>query len=140
MSSLKWPNKTQYQLNFQGHFVLGEMSDGDNEVVAEIDIGHEATWLERPDDSGLTHRWTIYLRGKEGGKIEKYIKSVTFKLHETFPKPHRVLETVPFAITENGYAGFLVPIEIVFRNGLTTELKYELQLLTGRDCNAKRTG
>jgi len=116
-----------------------EMSDGDNEVVAEIDIGHEATCLETPDDSGLTHQWTIYLRGKEGGKIEKYIKSVTFKLHETFPNPNRVLDSVPFQITESGYAGFLVPIEIVFRNGLTTELKYELQLLTGRDCNAKRT-
>lgn len=130
------------------------MSDSDNEVVAEIDIGHDgiliyknqslnflpAQWLEQPIDPGLTHRWTIYLRGKEGGKIEKYIKSVTFKLHETFPNPHRLLESVPFQITENGYAGFLVPIEIVFRNGLTTELKYELQLLTGRDCAAKRTG
>ncbi|CAG5090263.1 Oidioi.mRNA.OKI2018_I69.PAR.g12531.t1.cds [Oikopleura dioica] len=104
------------------------MSDSDNEVVAEIDIGHDAQWLEQPIDPGLTHRWTIYLRGKEGGKIEKYIKSVTFKLHETFPNPHRLLESVPFQITENGYAGFLVPIEIVFRNGLTTELKYELQL------------
>ena len=42
--------------------------------------------------------------------------TVVFNLHETFPKPKRVIKEPPYVVKESGYAGFDIPIHIYFKN------------------------
>lgn len=41
---------------------------------------------------------------------------VVFQLHETFPKPKRVLREPPYVVKESGYAGFEIPISVYLKN------------------------
>ncbi|CAK1542241.1 unnamed protein product [Leptosia nina] len=65
---------------------------------------------------GFTHDWEVFVRGQEGADISHFVDKVVFHLHETFPKPRRVVKEPPFTIKEAGYAGFIFPIEIYLKN------------------------
>ncbi|ORX40627.1 yeats family-domain-containing protein [Kockovaella imperatae] len=81
---------------------------------------------------GHTHRWTVFLTsaaspppkaGVEddflpGGAddLSYLIKKVTFKLHETYPNPSRVLDKPPYVVSETGWGEFVIQIRIQFVN------------------------
>lgn len=58
---------------------------------------------------------------------------VIFILHETFPKPKRVVKEPPYLLKESGYAGFLIPIHVYLKTGKNEpkrffEILYDLEL------------
>ncbi|KAM9849341.1 protein ENL [Aulostomus maculatus] len=58
----------------------------------------------------------VFVRGPETGDIQHFVDKVVFRLHESFPKPKRVCKEPPYKVEESGYAGFLMPIEVYFKN------------------------
>ncbi|XP_038571321.1 protein ENL isoform X4 [Micropterus salmoides] len=58
----------------------------------------------------------VFVRGPETGDIQHFVEKVVFRLHESFPKPKRVCKEPPYKVEESGYAGFLMPIEVYFKN------------------------
>uniref|UniRef100_A0A3Q2XMU9 MLLT1 super elongation complex subunit a n=1 Tax=Hippocampus comes TaxID=109280 RepID=A0A3Q2XMU9_HIPCM len=65
---------------------------------------------------GFTHDWMVFVRGPENGDIQHFVDKVVFRLHESFPKPKRVCKEPPYKVEESGYAGFLMLIEVYFKN------------------------
>lgn len=61
-----------------------------------------------------SHMWTIFVRGPNGEDLSDIIKSVVFKLHETYPNPTRAVEAPPFELTETGWGEFEINIKIHF--------------------------
>ena len=39
--------------------------------------------------NGVTHDWTLFVRGYRGADISIIVEKVVFYLHESFPKPVR---------------------------------------------------
>ncbi|XP_029284817.1 protein ENL-like [Cottoperca gobio] len=58
----------------------------------------------------------VFVRGPKTGDIQHFVEKVVFRLHESFPKPKRVCKEPPYKVEESGYAGFLMPIEVYFKN------------------------
>ncbi|XP_025077271.1 protein AF-9-like isoform X2 [Pomacea canaliculata] len=85
-------------------------------VTVQIELGHKADFKPRPSPEGFTHDWMVFVRGPDGTNIQHYVEKVVFHLHDTFKNPKRVVTEPPYAVSESGYAGFLLPIEIFFRN------------------------
>ncbi|XP_014368727.2 protein AF-9 [Papilio machaon] len=81
-----------------------------------FEIGHTASLKSKKSPEGFTHDWEVFVRGTEGADISHFVEKVVFHLHETFPKPRRVVKEPPFSISESGYAGFIFPIEIYLKN------------------------
>ncbi|KAI2808002.1 Mllt3p [Blomia tropicalis] len=74
---------------------------------------------------------TVYVRGVDDAKINYFIEKVIFQLHESFPKPKRVIKEPPYQISESGYASFDLPIYVYFRNRLepkSTILEYDMTI------------
>ena len=44
----------------------------------------------------------------------------------------------PFQVKEKGYAGFLIPIKINFRNGIHADFTYDLYLSNNRNVSSVR--
>lgn len=94
-----------------------------------IEIGHEAQLRAKKTPEGFTHDWKIFVRGCDGADIQYYVEKVVFYLHETFPKPKRVIKEPPYTVKESGYAGFNLPIEIYLRNsGEPKKIKFNYDL------------
>ncbi|XP_049872171.1 protein AF-9 [Pectinophora gossypiella] len=85
-------------------------------IKVNFEIGHEASLRSKKTPEGFTHDWEVFVRGQEGADISHFVDKVVFHLHETFPKPRRVVKEPPFSIKESGYAGFVFPIEIYLKN------------------------
>ncbi|CAG9790981.1 unnamed protein product [Diatraea saccharalis] len=85
-------------------------------IKVNFEIGHEASLRSKKTPEGFTHDWEVFVRGQEGADISNFVEKVVFHLHETFPKPRRVVKEPPFSIKESGYAGFMFPIEIYLKN------------------------
>ncbi|XP_039758459.1 protein AF-9 [Pararge aegeria] len=85
-------------------------------IKVNFEIGHEASMKSKKTPEGFTHDWEVFVRGQEGADISHFVDKVVFLLHETFPKPRRVVKEPPFSIKESGYAGFVFPIEIYLKN------------------------
>ncbi|XP_050668223.1 protein AF-9 [Leptidea sinapis] len=85
-------------------------------IKVNFEIGHEASMRAKTTPKGFTHDWEVFVRGQEGAEISHFVDKVVFHLHETFPKPRRVVKEPPFTIKESGYAGFFLPIEIYLKN------------------------
>ncbi|KAJ3621662.1 hypothetical protein MTP99_003774 [Tenebrio molitor] len=81
-----------------------------------LEIGHEASIRTKKTQEGFTHDWEVFVRGCDGAEIHYYVEKVVFYLHETFPKPKRVVKEPPYSVKESGYAGFNLPIDIYLRN------------------------
>uniref|UniRef100_A0A1Y1M2X0 YEATS domain-containing protein n=1 Tax=Photinus pyralis TaxID=7054 RepID=A0A1Y1M2X0_PHOPY len=85
-------------------------------VRINFEIGHEAAIRAKCTQEGFTHDWVVFVRGCDGANIHHYVEKVVFYLHETFPRPRRVIKEPPYMVKESGYAGFTLPIEIYLRN------------------------
>lgn len=71
--------------------------------------------LEERVHPDLTHMWTLYVKAAD----PSFIKSVTFKLHESFLN-NAVEKTFPFEISEQGWGEFTVGIRIYTVKGTVT--------------------
>ncbi|XP_022110263.1 protein AF-9-like [Acanthaster planci] len=85
-------------------------------VQVKLELGHRANIREKPTPQGFTHDWLVFVRGPEGSNIQHFVDKVVFQLHESFPKPRRVVKEPPYEVAESGYAGFLMTIEVHFRS------------------------
>lgn len=85
-------------------------------VQVKLELGHRAQLRKKPTTEGFTHDWMVFVRGPEQCDIQHFVEKVVFRLHDSFPKPKRVCKEPPYKVEESGYAGFLMPIEVHFRN------------------------
>ncbi|TNM93445.1 hypothetical protein fugu_001621 [Takifugu bimaculatus] len=85
-------------------------------VQVKLELGHRAQVRKKPTVEGFTHDWMVFVRGPEHSNIQHFVDKVVFHLHESFPKPKRVCKDPPYKIEESGYAGFILPIEVYFKN------------------------
>ncbi|XP_053705599.1 protein ENL isoform X1 [Synchiropus splendidus] len=85
-------------------------------VQVKLELGHRAQLRKKVTSEGFTHDWMVYVRGPETCDIQHFVDKVVFRLHESFPKPKRVCKEPPYKVEESGYAGFLMPIEVYFKN------------------------
>ncbi|XP_061815269.1 protein AF-9 isoform X1 [Nerophis lumbriciformis] len=85
-------------------------------VQVKLELGHRAQFRKKPTVEGFTHDWMVFVRGPEHSNIQHFVEKVVFHLHESFPKPKRVCKDPPYKVEESGYAGFILPIEVYFRN------------------------
>ncbi|XP_061664919.1 protein AF-9 [Syngnathoides biaculeatus] len=85
-------------------------------VQVKLELGHRAQFRKKATVEGFTHDWMVFVRGPEHSNIQHFVEKVVFHLHESFPKPKRVCKDPPYKVEESGYAGFILPIEVYFRN------------------------
>ncbi|KAM8898857.1 protein AF-9 isoform 2-T2 [Spinachia spinachia] len=85
-------------------------------VQVKLELGHRAQLRKKPTVEGFTHDWMVFVRGPEHCNIQHFVEKVVFHLHESFPKPKRVCKDPPYKVEESGYAGFILPIEVYFKN------------------------
>ncbi|CAM4627383.1 protein ENL isoform X2 [Lepidochelys kempii] len=85
-------------------------------VQVKLELGHRAQLRKKPTTEGFTHDWMVFVRGPEQCDIQHFVEKVVFRLHESFPKPKRVCKEPPYKVEESGYAGFIMPIEVHFKN------------------------
>ncbi|XP_042368476.1 protein AF-9 isoform X1 [Plectropomus leopardus] len=85
-------------------------------VQVKLELGHRAQVRKKPTVEGFTHDWMVFVRGPEHSNIQHFVEKVVFHLHESFPKPKRVCKDPPYKVEESGYAGFILPIEVYFKN------------------------
>lgn len=97
-------------------------------VQAMIELGHNASVRQQRTAEGYTHDWLVFVRGCNREPIELFIEKVVFQLHDSFPKPKRVRHEPPYEVRESGYAGFMLPIVIYFRDGECLTLHHDLIL------------
>eukprot|EP01135_Chromosphaera_perkinsii_P001055 Nk52_evm5s158 gene=Nk52_evmTU5s158 len=84
-------------------------------IEVPIVFGNVAQYLGKKAEESATHRWTVYVRsGVQGCDLSKIIKKVTFKLHESFSNPTRVIEVPPYELCELGWGEFEIMIKIHF--------------------------
>ena len=77
-------------------------------------------------DCVYTHDWEVWVRNPSDGKIENFLEKVVFNLHESFKNPVRTITKAPFKISEQGYGGFQILIDLYFKvkYAVTRKLKY----------------
>uniref|UniRef100_A0A8C1XN45 MLLT1 super elongation complex subunit b n=1 Tax=Cyprinus carpio TaxID=7962 RepID=A0A8C1XN45_CYPCA len=85
-------------------------------VQVKLELGHRAQLRKKVTTEGFTHDWMVFVRGPEACDIQHFVERVVFHLHDSFPKPKRVCKEPPYKVEESGYAGFLMPIEVYFKN------------------------
>lgn len=85
-------------------------------VQVKLELGHRAQLRKKPTTDGFTHDWMVFVRGPEQFDIQHFVEKVVFRLHDSFPRPKRVCKEPPYKVEENGYAGFILPIEVYFKN------------------------
>lgn len=86
-------------------------------IKLTFEIGHSASRKTKPSKEGFTHDWELFVRsGNDNIDIGHFVEKVVFNLHESFPKPKRVIKEGPYTVKEAGYAGFLLTIDICLKN------------------------
>ncbi|CAK9299298.1 unnamed protein product [Gordionus sp. m RMFG-2023] len=85
-------------------------------VQVKLELGHRAEFRDKPTSNGFTHDWVVFVRGPQDKPIHHFVEKVVFYLHESFNKPRRVVREPPYQIKESGYAGFILPLEVYFKN------------------------
>ncbi|XP_068781732.1 protein AF-9 isoform X2 [Struthio camelus] len=85
-------------------------------IQVKLELGHRAQVRKKPTVEGFTHDWMVFVRGPEHSNIQHFVEKVVFHLHESFPRPKRVCKDPPYKVEESGYAGFILPIEVYFKN------------------------
>ncbi|OAG31631.1 YEATS domain-containing protein 4 [Nematocida displodere] len=82
-------------------------------LAQTIIYGTVAERINEPDNPA-THRWRVYVRGYKNTDISYFIRSITFKVHETFSNPTRIIDTPPFEVEECGWGEFGIQGKIYF--------------------------
>lgn len=85
-------------------------------VARPIVYGNVAYSLGKKAKTEATHRWTLYVRGLYNEDVSYYIKKVSFKLHESFNQPVRMVDKAPFELHELGWGEFDVEVKIFFQD------------------------
>ncbi|XP_044161984.1 protein ENL isoform X2 [Bufo gargarizans] len=85
-------------------------------VQVKLELGHRAQLRKKPTTEGFTHDWMVFVRGPEQCDIQHFVEKVVFRLHDSFPRPKRICKEPPYKVEESGYAGFILPIEVYFKN------------------------
>lgn len=62
-----------------------------------------------------THEWTCYVKSFDFD-LNNIFEKVSFKLHESFQNPLRIVLEPPFEIKETGWGEFEIQIKLHFRN------------------------
>ncbi|KAK2703907.1 hypothetical protein QYM36_017828 [Artemia franciscana] len=104
-------------------------------LAVVIELGHRSTLKNEITPGGLTHDWEVYVQGKDGAPIEKFIEKVVFNLPKDFPIPIRTLNEPPFIIKEAGYGSFRFQIDVHYKNPDKKENSFIYDLLLKPDSN-----
>ncbi|XP_055381034.1 protein AF-9 isoform X2 [Condylostylus longicornis] len=97
-------------------------------IRVQFEIGHKAVLKTRKAENRFTHDWELYVKGVDKADISSYIEKIVFNLHESFPKPKRTFKEPPYVLKESGYAGFILPIDIHFKNKTMQTYQYDIDL------------
>jgi transcription initiation factor IIF auxiliary subunit len=73
-------------------------------------------------------KWTAWLDGPD--KELDQVKSVTYNLHPTFPRPVRTIDSREdnFRLKTAGWGGFTLYAKVLRKNGTTEKLQHEVEL------------
>lgn len=104
-----------------------------------IIYGTVATRIENSTD-GATHSWKVFVRGYNNTDISYFIRSITFKTHETFANPTRNVDTLPFEIEERGWGEFTIQAKIYFVNAHERPIAFTINLKLHHDPQNKVIG
>ncbi|XP_070504117.1 protein ENL [Chironomus tepperi] len=86
-------------------------------IKLHFEIGHSAERKAKPSKHGFTHDWELFVKSPSDSiEISQFVEKVVFNLHDSFPKPKRVIKEPPYVVKESGYAGFELTIDIYLRN------------------------
>ncbi|KAF9130969.1 NuA4 histone H4 acetyltransferase complex and the SWR1 complex subunit [Mortierella sp. 14UC] len=85
-------------------------------ISRPIIYGNSATPLngKKGGEADHTHRWVISVQGVNNEDISYFVRKVSFKLHDTYDNPNRVIEKPPFEVKATGWGEFDVIIKIHF--------------------------
>ncbi|KAI5131493.1 YEATS domain-containing protein 4 [Nematocida parisii] len=108
-------------------------------LVRTIIYGTSAVRISEPGVDA-THRWKVYIRGYKNTDISYFIRSVTFKTHETFANPTRTVDTPPFEIEECGWGEFIIAAKIYFVDTHEKPLMFSISLKLHADVNNRVIG
>lgn len=111
-------------------------------IVKPIVFGNVAKFFGKKRESdGHTHEWKVYIKPYNKEDISKYIKKVSFKLHESYPVNVRLLTKPPFEISETGWGEFELVIKIYFHdpNERPVTLYHMLKLFKTKDAATDAT-
>uniref|UniRef100_A0A5S6Q0U8 YEATS domain-containing protein 4 n=1 Tax=Trichuris muris TaxID=70415 RepID=A0A5S6Q0U8_TRIMR len=64
--------------------------------------------------SDHTHAWKLYVKPYYDEDISLYVRKVTFKLHDSYAQPTRVITNPPYEINETGWGEFEAVIRLFF--------------------------
>lgn len=106
-----------------------------------IVYGSLATPIKKPD-TDHTHKWTVYVRPfNEKEDMSKYVKRVTFKLHDSFAQPLRQIDEAPWEVNETGWGEFTIQIKLSFHdpNQRPITLNHQLRLYPPEDMGQLKT-
>ncbi|KAI5192730.1 YEATS domain-containing protein 4 [Nematocida sp. AWRm77] len=87
-----------------------------------------------------THKWKVYVRGYKNTNISYFVRSVTFKTHETFANPTRSVDSPPFEIEESGWGEFTIQGKIYFVDVHEKPVSFLISLKLHPDPNNKVVG
>jgi YEATS domain-containing protein 4 len=102
--------------------------------------GTSAVKLADSSASEATHKWKVYVRGYRNTDISYFVRSVTFKIHETFLNPTRVVEKAPFELEEVGWGEFTIQGKIYFTDTHEKPAYFILFLKLHSDSNSRKIG
>eukprot|EP00118_Oscarella_pearsei_P026731 m.898 g.898 ORF g.898 m.898 type:complete len:516 (+) comp5106_c0_seq1:62-1609(+) len=88
----------------------------DTTVQVILVLGHDARVRTETTKDGFTHDWCCWVRGDKHPDIHHFVEKVVFHLHESFPKPRRVVKQPPYEIRECGFGSFDMLVDVYFRN------------------------
>jgi len=84
-------------------------------IVKPVVYGSQAFYFtKKREEDGHTHSWKVYLRPYYNEDTSKWIRKVTFKLHESYANSTRVCEKPPYEVKETGWGEFEVLIKVYF--------------------------
>ncbi|ELA41347.1 uncharacterized protein VICG_01587 [Vittaforma corneae ATCC 50505] len=90
-----------------------------------IIIGSEAVFVPENERAfpELTHEWKCYVKATPG-----VLKTVQFRLHESFKNPYINVLQEPFQISEKGWGEFTIQIKIILFNNEKINTNHYLKL------------
>jgi YEATS domain-containing protein 4 len=99
-------------------------------VVFPLVYGSVAFFLGKKAAEGVTHRWSIYLRGLEDEDLSWLVRRVVFTLHPSCQVPVVTCEAPPFVVTQTGWGEFDCKISLILRDEAETvvDIIHQLRL------------
>lgn len=74
------------------------------------------------------YEWNVFM-DEPADKLEK-VRSVEYRLHETFPNPIRIVEdrNSRFSLISTGWGNFTIYITVYLKDGTEEHTKYDMDL------------